>query len=214
MQSVENCISQVTAQKVDYFFINAGVYNVPLKKLDTGFNNVFQINFVSPYYMVKKLMPVFEANKTKVIATSSIAHNYSKIDLNDVDFSTRKKPSKIYGNSKRFFMFALYELFKNQNCASLAVVHPGITLTNMTNHYPKAINWLVKIGIKLLFPNTKKAMLNIAKGISTTTPYFTWIGPRIFNIWGNPKLKKVKTCALSESKNIFEISEKIYENLN
>ena len=88
------------------------------------------------------------------MAVSSIAYNYSKIDENDIDFSTRKRASKAYGNSKRFLTFALHELCKNEK-VNLAVVQPGVTLTNMTNHYPKAINWLVKIGIKLLFPSLK-----------------------------------------------------------
>ena len=56
------------------------------------------------------------------------------------------------------------ELCKNEG-VKVSVVHPGVTLTDMTNHYPKAINWLVKIGIKCLFPNIQKASLSLIKGI-------------------------------------------------
>ena len=93
----------------------------------------------------------------KIVVVSSVAYNYSTIDENDIDFSTRKKASKVYGNSKRFLTFALMELLQNSHC-KLSIVHPGITLTQMTNHYPKYINWLVKFGIKILFPTTASSV--------------------------------------------------------
>lgn len=213
LSNMENVKSSVEYLKqlpqIDYFICNAGVYNVPVKKLDSGYNNIFTINFLYPYYMIKKLMDKFRENKTRVIAVSSIAHTYSKMNLQDIDFSIAKKPSKIYGNSKRFLTFGLFELFKNETQTTLSIVHPGITLTNMTNHYPKSINWLVKIGIKLLFPSPKKATFNLIYGTAVPTKYHTWIGPVLFNIWGKPKIKKLKTTSIEESQKIFEIAENL-----
>ena len=211
--SVKNGISELLSQPFNTIILNAGIYNVPLKKLDTGYNNVFQVNFVSQYYIVKQLLESKKELK-KVIAIGSIAHNYSKLNEDDIDFSTFKRASKIYGNSKRFLMFSLYELFKNNNDTTLCVAHPGITLTNMTNHYPKMINWLVKIGIKIIFPSPKKASKNIIYALNNKCDYKMWIGPSIFNIWGKPKVKKLKTCDEKESEKIFEIAEKIYEKIN
>ena len=210
LQSVKSFINKVKETQIDVLICNAGVYNVPIKKLDSGFNNIFQINFLYQYYIIKKLLPSLRQNKnSKVIAVGSIAHNYSKIYVKDIDFSTYKKPSKIYGNSKRFLMFSLYELFKNEK-TELSIVHPGITLTNMTNHYPKCINWLVKIGIKLFFPSPKKSVLNYLYGIFNNTFYHEWIGPKVLNIWGKPKKSILKTCSSQESEEIFKISENIY----
>lgn len=209
-ENVDKCTEELkNIPLIDYFICNAGVYNVPIKKLDSGYNNIFTINFLYPYYMIKKLMGKFRENKTMVVAVSSIAHNYSKTNENDIDFSTAKKPSKIYGNSKRFLTFSLFELFKNETHTTLSIVHPGITLTNMTNHYPKAINWLVKIGIKLLFPSPQKSALNLIYGTTSATEYHTWIGPKYFNIWGKPALKKLKTASTTESQKIFEIAENL-----
>ena len=215
MQSVNSCIEQLkNLNGIDVLIHNAGVYNVPVITLDTGYNNIFQINFLAPYYMTKKLMPELEKKENSVcMVIGSVAHNYSKLNENDVDFSSYKKPSKIYGNSKRFLMFSLFELFKNKKNVSLAVAHPGITLTNMTNHYPKAINWLVKIGIKLIFASPKKATLNLVKGIFTPCGYHEWIGPKVFNIWGNPQKKILNTCNNIESLNIYNIAEEIYFKL-
>lgn len=214
LESVNNCIQALQKYEgIDILINNAGIYNVPLKKLDSGFNNVFQTNFVYPYYLTKKLLPELEKRENSTcIALGSVAHNYSKLDENDIDFSTRTKSSKIYGNSKRFLMFSLFELFKNCK-VNLSIVHPGVTLTNMTNHYPKYINWLVKIGIKLVFPSPQKAVRSILYGTCHTPPTHNWIGPRIFNVWGNPHISELKTCDKEESKKIFTLAEQIYNNL-
>ena len=47
-------------------------------------------------------MPGIEARGGRIVAVSSIAHNYSEIDERDVDFSTRRKASIVYGNAKRY----------------------------------------------------------------------------------------------------------------
>ena len=214
-ESVKKCITSIKKLNgIDILINNAGIYNVPIKKLDSGYNNIFQVNFVYTYYLTKELLPELQKRKNSTCITlGSVAHNYSKINVSDIDFSNQTKASKIYGNSKRFLMFSLYELFNNIKDVNLAIVHPGVTLTNMTNHYPKAINWLVKIGIKIFFPHPKKASLSIIYGANNKTNYHEWIGPRTFNIWGYPKIQKLSTCNKDESNQIFEIAEKIYLDL-
>ncbi len=214
IDSVKSCIEELKKYNgIDILINNAGVYNVPMKVLDSGYNNVFQINFLYTYYLTKMLLPELEKRENSTCITlGSVAHNYSKLDREDIDFSTRKKSSKIYGNSKRMLMFSLYELFENSK-ANLAIVHPGVTLTNMTNHYPKAINWLVKIGIKLVFPSPKKATRCILYGTSHNTGYHEWIGPSIFKVWGRPKLSKLTTCSTDESGEVFQIAEDMFANI-
>lgn len=214
LKSVDTCVSKLKKYNgIDILINNAGVYNVPLKKLELGYNNVFHINFVATYYLTKSLLSELKKKKNSTCITlGSVAHNYSKIDVKDIDFSDYKKSSKIYGNSKRYLMFALYELFKDSG-VNLSIVHPGVTLTNMTNHYPKAINWLVKIGIKLIFPKPKKAVLSVLYGTNHYTKYHEWIGPKIFNVWGKPHKSLLKSCSEEENKNIYEIAENIYKEV-
>lgn len=212
-QQVKQVVEYLKTINFNILIHNAAVYNVPLFKTSTDYNNVFQTNFVSPYYITKQLLPTLKKSENpKVIAVSSIAHSYTKLNSNDIDFSLSKKHSHIYGNSKRFLTFSLFELFKNESKVELSICHPGITLTNITNHYPKAINWLVKFGVKLIFPKPKTASLNIVKGVFSKTEYRTWIGPKIFNIWGKPNKKKLKIC-IEESEKMFEIAENIYKQI-
>jgi short-subunit dehydrogenase len=212
LTSINSFIDNLKNRNIDILIHNAGIYNVKRKTLSTGFDNIFQVNFLAPYYISKELLPYLnKSHNPLIIGVSSIAHNYSKIDESNIEF-LNKSPSKSYGNSKRLLTFSLYELLKD-NDVKLSIAHPGITLTNMTNHYPKSINWLVKIGIKLIFPSPKKAALNIVYSIFNPCEYKYWIGPRFFNIWGYPKKKKLHTCDNKESSKIFEIAQDGYYKL-
>ncbi len=208
INSVKRATDELLKRNIDYFIHNAGAYSIPRYLTDNGYDNVFHINFVSPYYMIKKLIPQIRENGGRIIATGSIAHRYSKTDVNDFDFKTCKKASLVYGNAKRYLMFSLYELFKDEPDL-LSIVHPGITFTGITNHYPKLIFALIKYPMKVIFMKPKKACLSTIYGIYKCTPYSYWIGPRIFDIWGLPKLNKIKTDS-TEIKKIFEKAEEIY----
>lgn len=213
MGLVKSAVSELKMLSPNIIILNAGAYSIPRCKCDSGLDNVFQINFASPYYIVKELLPTLKENGGRFVAVGSIAHNYSKFDPDDLDFSTRKKASLIYGNAKRFLMFSLFELFKCEKDVFLSVVHPGITFTGITAHYPKLIFAIIKHPMKVIFMKPKKAALCILKGVFEATEYHRWIGPKLFNIWGMPKNKELKTCSIKESKQIFIEAEKIYKNI-
>ena len=196
----------------DLFIHNAGAYSIPRCTSNSGYDNVYTINFVSPYYMIRELLPIIRKKQGRVAVVGSIAHNYSKINEDDIDFSEVKAASKVYGNAKRFLMFSLYELFKDETDVTLAVTHPGITFTNITAHYPKLIFALIKHPMKVIFMSPEKAALSIVKGFFTPTEYHTWYGPRVFDVWGLPSKKKLRTCSLSESRRIEEIAEDVYQS--
>ena len=93
------------------------------------------------------------------------------------------------------------------------MVHPGITFTGITAHYPKLIFSLIKHPMKIIFMKPKKAALCILKGVFEATDYHHWIGPKLFNIWGLPENKALKTCSEAESRQIFTEAEKIYNKI-
>lgn len=197
----------------DLFIHNAGAYSIPRCTANSGYDNVYTINFISPYYMIRELSPILKKKQGRVVVVGSIAHNYSKINEVDIDFSEVKPASKVYGNAKRFLMFSLYEMFRDEKDITLAVTHPGITFTNITAHYPKLIFALIKHPMKVIFMSPEKAALSIVKGFFEPTEYHTWHGPRIFDVWGLPSKKKLRTCSIDESRRIGEISDEVYRNI-
>jgi NAD(P)-dependent dehydrogenase (short-subunit alcohol dehydrogenase family) len=211
IESVKRAVEGLKKHHIDIFIHNAGAYSIPRSKCSTGYDNVFQINFVSPYYMIKELMPQIKKNKGRVVVVGSIAHGLSRADIDDVDFSSVNSDMKVYGNAKRYLMLSLHELFKEEKGISLSIVHPGITPTNITSGYPKIISKIIKYPMKLIFTAPEKASLSAVRGMFEKTEYHTWIGPRVFGIWGFPVKSELKSCSIEESEYISDIAEKIYE---
>lgn len=214
MVSVRSATDALVCEDVDVFIHNAGAYSIPRHKCTTGYDNVFQINFVSPYYIIKKLLPTLRLRGGRAVVVGSIAHNYSKTDREDVDFSTRTRASLVYGNAKRYLMFSLAELFRGESEATLSITHPGISFTGITAHYPKLIFAIIKYPMKLIFMKPKKACLSILKGVFCDTGEGEWIGPRVFDVWGAPKKKRLSTATQEEREYIGITAEKIYEELD
>ncbi len=210
IDSVKRVVCELEKLDVDIIIHNAGAYSIPRRICKTGLDNVFQINFASPYYITRALLPYLEAKGGRVVVLGSIAHNYSKTDPEDTDFRTRKKASLAYGNAKRYVMFSHLELAKTHPNVHISVAHPGITFTNITAHYPKLIFAIIKHPMKLIFMRPKKAALSVVKGLFSDTPAYSWIGPRLFDVWGLPSIKKLKTCKNDEIMHIYAKSEEIY----
>ncbi len=211
--SVKAACELLAHEPIDFLILNAGAYKIPRCITDAGYDNVFQINFVSPYYMTRSLLPLIQERAGRVIAVGSIAHNYSRSDPDDIDFRTRERASRVYGNSKRYLMFALHELFRAQHGVSLAITHPGISFTGITSHYPRVIFALIKHPMKVIFMKPRKACLSILRGIFEPCGYMDWIGPRLFDVWGFPRKRKLRTCTSPESRRIFETAERIYSEI-
>lgn len=212
IDSVKRVCKILIEEPIDVLILNAGAYGVLGAKNELGYDNVFQINFISPYYMVKTLLPSLrQRQNAKVVITSSISYNFVRLNLNNIDFFN-KKPMKTYGNSKRFLLFSLFELLKHEENVSFCPAHPGVSLTGIIQNYPKFLKAIIKYPMKILFMSPKKACLSIVKATSLNCEFYEWIGPRVFRIWGMPKKGKVK-CSKSESEKIYQIAESIYERI-
>ena len=72
--SVRALSEQLRSDPPDVFIHNAGAYSIPRKQCSTGYDNVFQINFASPYYIIRSLLPAMEERGGKVVVVGSIAH--------------------------------------------------------------------------------------------------------------------------------------------
>lgn len=209
---VREVADELSEREIDYLVLNAGAYSIPRHKCNTGYDNVFQINFVSPYFLARKLLSSIKGRGGRVVAVGSIAHRYSHIDRADVDFSTRKKASLVYGNAKRHLMFALFSL--DPTGEGIAVAHPGITQTNITAHYPKLIYAVIKYPMKVIFMRPRKACLPIICGLFEGCRENEWLGPRVFDVWGRPQKRILRSCPPDEAAEIAKRAEKIFNELD
>jgi len=192
---------------------NAGAYSIKRCKTSIGYDNLFTINFVSPYLLTKSLLPILREHSGRVVVVGSIAHRYSKTDPKNIDFGDVKANSLAYGNAKRYLMFSHFELLKEEKKVSLSVTHPGITFTGITNHYPKLIFAIIKHPMKIIFERPKRAALSVLKGLFDSTEHYFWLGPKLFNIWGLPSKKRLKGVDENESRFIFSTAENIHKEI-
>lgn len=179
---------------------NAGAYAIPRHTTAQGVDNVFAINCLGPYALTKRLLSPMATVGGHVVVVGSIAHNYGRIDPADTDFATQKAASKVYGNAKRHLMLALYEEFEGVKGVTLSVTHPGITFTNITNHYPKWLFFLIKHPMKVVFMPPRRAALSVLRGVFEPTAYGEWIGPWLFDVWGLPRKRTLRTFTRAEAK--------------
>lgn len=192
LSSVKKAADFLNENVPDIFIANAGTYRIRRTKTADGFDSLFQINCVAPYFLIKSIIPAMRKKKGRVVAVSSISQLLCKIDENDIEGKEIRNAEKAYANSKRVLTVALFEAFKNEIEVQLSVVHPGICHTNLMSNYPKVISKLIKIPMKIIFMSPQKASLSIIIGIFTNCCSYEWIGPSILGIWGAPKKSKIK----------------------
>ena len=205
--SVTEATEALKQTAVDTLILNAGAYHIPRHKTALGLDNVYQINFLSPYYIAREMLPLLRERGGRVVAVGSIANGYSHIDPADRDFSTRNRASLVYGNAKRHLMYSLMELGRE---GGVAIAHPGITFTGITAHYPKLIFALIKHPMKVIFMKPRTACLSILAGVYGDTGECEWIGPRVFAVWGLPRRGGLRGCGAEERRVICESAEELY----
>lgn len=207
--SVKETTKKLIELDIDILIINAGILIKEKHITNFNYDNVFTTNFLAPYYMIKELKE-HNLPKERIVAVGSVAHSCGRFDLNDIDHRNYKRNAR-YGNSKRFLMSSLMELYKDSD--KLAIVHPGISLTNMTKNYNKFIKWFTIIFMSIFFQGKKKASRSINMGVTTPTPYLKWIGPHILGVYGKPKICKIKHLKEDEIVNIYNEANKLYNEV-
>lgn len=212
MHSVEDAAKALENAPIDVLICNAGAYAVPRFITSSGLDNVFQINFAAPYYLLRRLAPHLVQRGGRVVLVGSVAHRYSRTDPHDVDFRTRKKASLVYGNAKRYLMLAAPEAAAKAGLP-LAMTHPGITVTGITAHYPKWLYALIQYPMKVIFMKPRRACLSILQGVYTDMQPGEWIGPRLFDVWGLPRKSRYDTYSAEEQARVCAEAQRIYDML-
>ncbi len=212
-RTVDRAINALLADPPDIVILNAGAYSIPRHTCDTGYDNVFQINFLSPYIMIRRLLPALEARRGRIVVVGSIAHNYSRSDMTRVDFADCKAASKVYGNAKRWLMAATAALIPRHPQVAFSITHPGISFTGITAHYPPWLFAIIKHPMKVIFMRPANACRSILQGVFDSCQPDEWIGPRYFDVWGAPKKKRLRTISAAERAAIAATTEEIYLQL-
>ncbi|MFA5283420.1 MAG: SDR family NAD(P)-dependent oxidoreductase [Bacilli bacterium] len=185
--------------KLDGFVFNAGVYH-PKNGLKTedGFSLTLGTNYVGAKILFENLESYFAQNNTRLVFVGSLANK-------------RVSPRIIYANifGEKDSLFAQYKISKYcimQNAYHLsvhnrnnvvAVVHPGVTSTNIINGFPRRFQNAARFVLRAFTHPASKASLTIVYALSESVSSGSYIVPRgLFHIDGYPTIsaipKKIK----------------------
>jgi NAD(P)-dependent dehydrogenase (short-subunit alcohol dehydrogenase family) len=123
--------------RLDLLINNAGVMNVPTRQLTKdGFELQFGTNFLGPFALTVRLLPLLLAAPNPRVATmSSGTASYGRIHFDDLQAQRRYRPNLSYAQSKLADLLLAQYLAdrvrqRGWNLVSTAA-HPGFTRTNL-----------------------------------------------------------------------------------
>lgn len=154
---------------------NAGIMGNPLTYTVDGYESQFATNHLGHFALTIGLIPALKeaarasGRKSRVVNLSSIAHVFSDVELDDVNFKKRAYDRWVaYGQSKTanvLFSVELNRLYAEDGIVSNAVM-PGAIATGLQKHIDieelKKFGWIDEQGN--INPNVK----TIEQGASTT----------------------------------------------
>lgn len=138
LSSVKNFAELLVSEgrPLDALVNNAGVM-APPKRFETvdGFELQMGTNFLGPFALTLRLLPLLQGDGARVSTMSSIAAITGRIRFDDPQWRLRYRPMAAYAQSKLCdLVFALHlaELARERNWPLMSnAAHPGYTRTNL-----------------------------------------------------------------------------------
>jgi NAD(P)-dependent dehydrogenase (short-subunit alcohol dehydrogenase family) len=142
LSSVRDCAEQLRSErKIDVLINNAGIMVPPYELTRDGFESQFGVNHLGPFALTGLLLDkLAETPSSRIVTTSSIAHNVGTIHFEDINAERSYNASARYGMSKLANLLFTYELQRRLDAAEIQVLsvacHPGIAATELSRHMP------------------------------------------------------------------------------
>ena len=132
-------------KRLDLLINNAGIMMPPYSLSEDGFESQLAANYLGHFALTGLLLPLLEQTPgSRVVSLSSLAHNWSGMRFDDLQFSKGYNKRKAYGQSKFACLMFAYELNRRLQKAgskTLSVAaHPGVSATNLAQHFPRILS--------------------------------------------------------------------------
>lgn len=113
---------------------NAGVLTTPIRKTEDGIETIVSVNYVGPYLLTRRLLPLMHRG-SRIVNTVSCTYAIGQIETNFFSQGKNGRFSRIpvYGNTKLALLLFTRELAKRVEEKGITVnaADPGIVSTNM-----------------------------------------------------------------------------------
>ncbi len=154
-------------KKLDLLINNAGIMMPPYSLSEDGFESQLAANYLGHFVLTGLLLPLLiKTPNSRIVSLSSLAHKFTGIHFDDMNFKNAYSKRDAYGQSKLACLMFAYELQRRLASAghgTLSVAaHPGVSYTNLGHNLPKLANLVAPVvGL----------MLQSAKGGAQPTLY-------------------------------------------
>ena len=118
---------------LDVLINNAGGINEKHVSTEDGYELTFAVNHLAYFSLTLLLLDnIKSSNYARIINVASDAHQFSKIDFNDLNMENKYNPMKVYGITKLANIMFTYELARRLENTKISVncMHPGGVNTN------------------------------------------------------------------------------------
>jgi NAD(P)-dependent dehydrogenase (short-subunit alcohol dehydrogenase family) len=165
LASVRAFASQYAQQHgtLDLLINNAGIMMPPYALTPDGFESQLAANYLGHFALTGLLLPLMTSTPgARVVSLSSLAHKWSGIRFDDMNFKQGYNRRLAYGQSKLACLMFAYELqrrLQRAGATTLSVAaHPGVSATSLFRHMPGVVGLLSPL-TALVFQSAKGGAL-------------------------------------------------------
>ncbi len=149
LKSVHSFVQQYSLRHptLDLLINNAGIMMPPFSLSKDGFESQLAANYLGHFALTGLLLPVLtETPGSRVVSLSSLAHKWTGIRFDDLNFQKGYSKRLAYGQSKLACLMFAYELQRRLQKAGHATrsvaAHPGVSATSLFRHMPGVVGLL------------------------------------------------------------------------
>jgi NAD(P)-dependent dehydrogenase (short-subunit alcohol dehydrogenase family) len=200
---------------LDVLVNNAGVMAVPERRTADGFELQVGTNHLGHFALANLLLPRV---RDRVVTVSSGAHRMGRIDLEDLNWRTRKYDRwRAYGQSKLANLLFTAELQRRlaelDSEVRAVAAHPGYAATNLQSRTENVLqNALMWVGNRVIAQSDEQGALPTLYAATQDVPGNAYVGPDGFQeARGNPTLVGRSGAALDEdvARRLWTLSEEL-----
>ncbi|NSL43147.1 SDR family NAD(P)-dependent oxidoreductase [Streptomyces sp. 8P21H-1] len=174
---------------IDVLINNAGVMDIPAARTAQGLDVQTATNYFGPFVLTDLLLPKLT---DRVVMVSSQLHRFARLNLDDLDWRTRKyNPLAAYESSKLAVILFSLELQRRLTAAGSpvrsVVAHPGVARTGLVTH--SKLNIVNRL--PFLVQDVEQGALPLLYAATQDVPGNAYVGPDgLFSFTGYPLIRK------------------------